>query len=56
MDIKEYAQVVADCRKAQKEYFRTRSTAALEQSKALEKALDAATAEVVNGGRQERLF
>jgi hypothetical protein len=41
------ARLVADMRRSQKDYFRTRSSAALEESKRLEKAVDAAVREAL---------
>lgn len=49
-----FYKLVADMRHAQKEYFRTRSTSALEASKRLEKAVDEALKE--KGSKQERMF
>ena len=40
MTVTELARVVQEMRHAQKEYFRTRSQSALEQSKRLEKKVD----------------
>jgi hypothetical protein len=45
-DLKAFARLVNEMRQAQKEYFRTRSPAALERSKQLEKRVDEATADV----------
>jgi hypothetical protein len=41
----ELANLVAEMRTAQKEYFRTRSSGALDKSKSLEKQVDAAVKE-----------
>jgi hypothetical protein len=49
----ELANLVADMRRAQKAYFRTKSTGALEESKRLEKRLDQAVEELL---RQPTLF
>lgn len=43
MDIKEYAELVEKTREAQNDYFRTRSSVALQVSKKREKELDEAT-------------
>jgi hypothetical protein len=43
--VTELANLVAEMRRAQKEYFRTRSSGALDKSKALEKQVDAAVKE-----------
>jgi hypothetical protein len=48
-----FRRLVADMRIAQREYFRTRSTTAMEHAKALEKRVDAALRE---SGEQPRLF
>lgn len=41
MNAKEFFSLVAEMRKAQKEYFKTRNQTVLQQSKALEKQVDA---------------
>lgn len=48
------ASLVAETREAQKEYFRTRSTGALDRSKSLEKKLDARVREILTP--QRKLF
>ena len=53
MTLEELARAALDCRRAQKEYFRTRSTGALEASKAAERKLDKAIEEAL---RQPSLF
>jgi hypothetical protein len=52
--LEEFTKLVADMRHAQKEYFRTRSTAALEQSKRLERRVDEALTQSAAG--QKELF
>lgn len=47
MDARELAKLVNEMRQAQAEYFRTRSPAALERSKALEKRVDAAVRDIL---------
>lgn len=47
MTVRELAQLVVDARNAQREYFRTKSSTALEKSKGLEKRLDAACRDVL---------
>ena len=47
------AKLVADMRNAQREYFRTKSSAALGMSKALERRVDRAVEDVL---RQPSLF
>jgi CHASE3 domain sensor protein len=51
--LKQLAELVADMRAKQRGYFRTRSSAALEESKSAERAVDRAVAEVL---RQPSLF
>lgn len=41
MNAKDFFYLVSSMRKAQKDYFRTRTTEALKQSKSLEKQVDA---------------
>lgn len=41
MNAKSFFELVSDMRSAQKEFFRTKSQAALSESKQLEKAVDA---------------
>jgi len=50
----ELANLVAEMRHAQKEYFRTRSTSALEESKRLERQVDDACQAILDG--QKKLF
>lgn len=47
MEARELAALVADMRNAQKEYFRTRSPAALDNSKSLERQVDKACKDVL---------
>lgn len=49
MTLLELARLVRDMRATQKRYFREGSAALLEESKAKEKALDEAVAEVLDG-------
>lgn len=44
----EFVKLVAECRRLQKNYFRTRSTGALDESKRLEKQVDAAVRECLS--------
>lgn len=53
-DLRTFAELVGDLRHAQKEYFRTRAAAALEESKRLEKRVDAALSAIAE--RQPKLF
>lgn len=48
----EFRELVAKMRSAQKAYFRTRSLDALDQSKRLERAVDA----VISGGLKDSQF
>lgn len=45
MTVRELAELVAEMRRLQREYFRTRSSTALESSKVLEKRVDRAVLE-----------
>lgn len=54
MDLKDFVRLVAKMRKAQREYFRTRDPAVLEESKALEREVDAAVKELADD--RPRLF
>ena len=54
MNAIELARVAVECRHAQKEYFRTRSNAALQESKRLAKKLDHCCQIVLDG--QKSLF
>jgi hypothetical protein len=47
MDPIEFAKLVAELRERQKEYFRTKSTGALEASKVLERKVDRALKEIL---------
>ena len=49
MNTAELARLARDMRAAQRAYFRSRTPAALELSKALERQLDAAVARVLEG-------
>ncbi len=54
MEYREFVTLVAAMRTAQREYFRTRSTAALDRSKSIEKQVDLAIRRAMDG--QARLF
>jgi phosphate uptake regulator len=47
MTARELAELVAEMRSAQKEYFRTKNPAAIERSKQLERKVDAACRQVL---------
>jgi hypothetical protein len=54
MTAKELARLVYNMRRAQKQYFKTRGSDALEESKRLEKEVDSKVKEILWG--QSRLF
>jgi hypothetical protein len=54
MDQAEFTKLVAEMRHAQKEYFRTKSSSALDDSKRLERQVDAALKALADG--QKKLF
>jgi hypothetical protein len=54
MTAPELATLVAEMRHAQTNYFRTRSTSALEESKRLERKVDEACQAILDG--QKKLF
>lgn len=54
MEIKEYALLVAEMRKAQKRYFKTRLQEALKEAKQLEKKVDLET-ELIRYGKVSEL-
>ena len=54
--VEELARLVNEMRTAQKEYFRTRSGSALENSKRLERKVDEAVGEVLRPERQGSMF
>ncbi len=54
MTVQELARLVQNMRHQQKEYFRTRSPSALEESKRLERKVDNACTAVLDG--QQKMF
>ena len=54
MNVTELANLVAEMRHAQKDYFRTMSTSALEESKRLENRVYTACREILDG--QKKMF
>ena len=59
MTAKEFFSLVSDMREKQKEYFRTRSTSVLNESKALERLVDAEIRRVnaiINDNKEQKLF
>lgn len=49
MTLDQFARLVADMREAQREYFRTRSSTALDRSKRLERQVDQAIKDHADG-------
>jgi len=59
MTAKEFFDLVSDMRSKQREYFRTRSTSVLNESKALERLVDAEirrVKEIMNDNKEDKLF
>ena len=59
MTAKEFFDLVSDKRSKQREYFRTRSTSVLNESKALERLVDAEIRrvnEIMNDNKEDQLF
>ena len=59
MTAKEFFDLVSDMRSKQREYFRTRSTSVLNESKALERLVDAEIRrvnEIMNDNKEDKLF
>lgn len=56
MTLDEFARIVADMRRSQKEYFRTRSQAAFIDSMRNERAVDKELKELLAGKQQGSLF
>ena len=59
MTAKEFFDLVSDMRLKQKEYFRTRSTSVLNESKALERLVDTEIRrvnEIMNDNKENKLF
>ena len=59
MTAKEFFDLVSDMRLKQKEYFRTRNTSVLNESKALERLVDAEIRrvnEIMNDNKENKLF
>ena len=54
MTLNEFAKLVSELRNAQREFFRTKNPAALDQSKRLEREVDRRCAEILDG--QGQLF
>lgn len=56
MDVQALAKLVSEMRAAQREFFRTKSNSALEESKRLERAVDKAIGDVLRPERQGSMF
>lgn len=56
MTLEELAQLGLNMRRAQKEYFRTRSQSALEESKRCERMFDEAVADVLRHEKTRSMF
>lgn len=56
MTLIDLAKLVADMRQFQKQYFRTRTPSALDESKRMEKAVDKACADILCENPQMELF
>ena len=51
-EIKQFAELVVEMRRAQKEFFKSRSFTVMQKSKILEKEVDERAAEILNGFNQ----
>ena len=56
MDDQGFRKLVAEMRHAQKEFFRTKSGAALDQAKIIEKRVDKALSDGEQDQKQKKLF
>lgn len=56
MDDQQFRKLVAEMRHAQKEFFRTKSGAALEQANIVEKRVDKALSDGEQDQKQKKLF
>lgn len=52
-EIKQFAELVVEMRRTQKEFFRSRNYTVMQKSKILEKEVDERAAEILNGFNQE---
>lgn len=52
-EIKQFAELVVEMRRTQKEFFKSRSFTVMQKSKILEKEVDERAAEILNGFNQE---
>ena len=51
-EIKQFAELVVEMRRTQKEFFKSRSFTVMQKSKILEKEVDERAAEILNGFNQ----
>lgn len=52
-EIKQFAELVVEMRRTQKEYFKSRNYTVMQKSKILEKEVDERAAEILNGFNQD---
>ena len=52
-EIKQFAELVVEMRRTQKEFFKSRSFTVMQKSKILEKEVDERAAEILNGFNQD---
>ena len=52
-EIKQFAELVVEMRRTQKEFFKSRSFTVMQKSKILEKEVDERAAEILNGFKQD---
>ena len=52
-EIKQFAELVVEMRRTQKEFFKSRNYTVMQKSKLLEKAVDERAAEILNGFNQD---
>ena len=54
-EIKQFAELVVEMRRAQKKFFKSRNYTVLQESKILEKEVDERAAEILNGFNQNEV-
>lgn len=52
-EIKQFAELVVEMRRTQKEFFKSRNYTAMQKSKILEKEVDERASEILNGFNQD---
>ncbi len=52
-EIKQFAELVVEMRRTQKEFFKSRNYTVMQKSKILEKEVDEKAAEILNGFKQD---